>query len=230
MTDGHWVDFWRSHAKTSSESDPQVQVLRTCGGQPIPLSLFQRIVQGLICQMELGPRHVVLDLCCGNGLITSAVAATSRRVVAVDVAPEFVTAARHLGKGNVLPLLADVRKVNFRAASFDRVLLFAGLQYLSHQDTLGLLQRLHHWLVEDGLVYIGDIPDASRRWRFFDTKERRDAYFAGLLVGNPIVGTWFEREWLVYAGLHSGFAQAQILEQDAELPFAHYRYDVLLRR
>jgi SAM-dependent methyltransferase len=230
MMDDGWIGFWRQHAQTTSKSEPQVQVLRTCGGHPIAPELFELLVQRIVSKLDLHPKHAVLDLCCGNGLITNAIAELSGLVVAVDVVPDFVTAAGRSPSGKVQPLLADVRNVSFSAASFDRVLLFAGLQYLSHRDALELLQRVHHCLAEDGLVYVGDVPDASCRWKFFDTKERRAAYFEALVAGHPIVGTWFDRDWLVYAALHCGFVQAEILDQPDALPYAHYRFDVLLRK
>ena len=113
--------------------------------------------------------------------------------------------------------------------SFDRILCYAGIQYLSEQETLFLFKKLRRWIRDGGLVLLGDIPDATHRWRFFDSPERENAYFDALAAAQPIVGTWFDPSWLEKLSRYAGFKSSEFHSQPQTLPYQHYRFDLILK-
>jgi hypothetical protein len=85
------------------------------------------------------------------------------------------------------------------------------------------------FLRPDGVFLLTDIPDADRRWAFFDRAERERAYFESVEAGAPLLGAWYDREWLGRLARYAGFVEAVTIDQPIGLPFAHYRFDLRCR-
>jgi cyclopropane fatty-acyl-phospholipid synthase-like methyltransferase len=227
MTD-YWKSFWLTHAKENQDTEPQMQVLRTLNKQPVSPDVFAAIVDSVVTMLKPEPGHALLDLCCGNGVITRQLINRFGAVTAVDLSEEFVAQIGNGTAANMTAFAADARTVEFPENSFDRILLYAGLQYFSEAETVDLFLRLRRWIRKGGVVVLGDIPDATRKWNFFNSPERESAYFKALRDGNPIVGNWFEPDWLVKLSRHAGFSSALTKLQPQTFPYQHYRLDLLL--
>jgi len=227
MTD-YWKSFWLAHGKESQHTELQVQVLRTLNKQPVAPEAFAAILDSVSAMLKPEPDIDLLDLCCGNGLITKEFISSVRSVTAVDLSEELVSKVKNGTSRNVTTLAADARTVSFPDNSFDRILLYAGLQYFSEIETVELFQRLRRWIRNGGLVVLGDIPDATRRWDFFNSPERENAYFDGLKADKPLVGHWFDPSWLEKLANYAGFVSAALHPQPATLPYQHYRFDLVL--
>jgi cyclopropane fatty-acyl-phospholipid synthase-like methyltransferase len=225
----YWTRFWVDHGAKSRGDDPQSQVLRTSGGRPVTPEVVGILVGELVRLLELDRSRSLLDLCCGNGVLTAELAKSALRTFGVDLSPELIAAARERGAENLEFTVADVRAIELPRTAFDRILLYAGIQYLDEAETVALLERARQWLADGGLLVLGDVPDLRRRWSFFDSPDRRRAYFRGIASGEPIIGTWFDPDWLRHAAVYAGFEKAEILDQDPRLPYAHFRFDARLR-
>jgi len=230
MKDDYWKAFWAEHARTTAYQDIQSQVLRTLNKAPISKAQFQKILKEIEGKMEICTNDEVLDLCCGNGVITKYLASKCKRVVGVDFVPELVAQIDLKKHPNICCIVEDARKVDFNKQSFDKIIIYAGLQYLSYKETIYLFDSVVRWLKSGGLFYIGDIPDRERRWNFFNTDERERAYFDSIKNEKPVVGTWFESEWLIKLGRYTSFKDVEILQQSKGLPYAHYRFGMVLKK
>lgn len=226
----YWKDFWQSHAKSTVADHLQRQVLRTLNKKPIAEEQFHEILKYVKDKIKLAKRDDVLDLCCGNGLITTFLASCCKSVIGVDFAEELISQINLKKYNNISIIVEDIRRVSFEEQSFDKVVLYAGLQYLSYKETVLLFERVMSWLRTNGLFLIADIPDRERMWGFFNSEEREKVYFDTLKNEKPIVGTWFDRDWLVKLGRYVGFKKTKTLSQPKEFPYAHYRFDLLLKK
>lgn len=227
MTD-YWKSFWLTHAKENQGTEPQSQVLRTLNKQPVSPEVFAAIVDSIVVMLKPAPGNDLLDLCCGNGVITRELINRFAAVTAVDLSEVFVAQISSRTAAKITAFAADARTVEFPENSFDRILLYAGLQYFSEAETVALFMRLRRWIRDGGLVVIGDIPDATHKWNFFNSPERESAYFEALRDGQPIVGNWFEPGWLEKLSHHAGFASAVTKLQPPSFPYQHYRFDLVL--
>ena len=230
MTSHHWSRFWTDHASASVGQHDQVQVLRTVERQPIADDRFAEILADIAAKLALTGNEVVLDLACGNGLVARDLAGRCGAVLGVDFCEEFVVQVNALDIPNLAAEVSDITRVRFEDRSFDRVLVYAAHQYLEPVEALQLLESMFAWLRPGGSVLLGDVPDARRMWKFFDNATRRQAYFEALTAGKPIIGTWFDPDWLVHASAQVGFASAAVLSQPPASPNAHYRFDMVLRK
>lgn len=226
----YWKTFWLSHARDHRYAEPQTQVLRTLNKQPVEPHVFDGIVDSIAGMLDHpGPDHDLLDLCCGNGLITRRLLGSFHSVTAIDLSDAFVSQLGDMPEARIEAFAADARTVRFPEDSFDRILLYAGIQYFSEAETIDLFLRMRRWLRDGGVVVLGDIPDQTRRWNFFNSPERERSYFESLQTGRPMVGYWFEPEWLVKLSSYAGFASATIRPQPEPCPYRHYRFDLVVK-
>ncbi|KJV05350.1 hypothetical protein, partial [Methylocucumis oryzae] len=63
---------------------------------------------------------------------------------------------------------------------------------------------------------ITDIPDQQCMWNFFNTDEREMAYFANEAAETTIIGTWYDKQWLLKLAKFSGFSSAELINQPDE--------------
>jgi len=241
----YWRTFGEEHARSTSAQHPQCQVLRTLNKEPIGKAGLARLLKDIEEKMAIQPGDEVLDLCCGNGWITTHLASKCKHVIGVDFVQELIDQIDLEKYPNISTVLADAREVEFEEKSFDKVIIYAGIQYLSYKETDDLFNGIQYlsyketddlfnsivrWLTDGGILFIGDIPNQERIWNFFNTNERAQAYFDSIRNEEPILGTWFSPQWLAELGKQAGFQGIEILSQHDDLPGSHYRFDMALKK
>ncbi len=229
MTD-FWKEYWINHARATVSDPLQRQVLRTINKQPISDEEFQVILKDIEEKIKINGGDEVLDLCCGNGLITTYLAPKCKRITGVDFAQDLPLQIDLVKYPNISIIIEDIRKVQFEHETFDKIIIYAGIQYLSPKETIYFFESVIKWLRDDGVFFIGDVPDQSRLWDFSNSPERQAAYFKSLKNDAPWIGTWFEPQWLTNLGKYTGFEKVDILAQPAHLPYSHYRFDMILEK
>jgi SAM-dependent methyltransferase len=230
MNKDRWVEFYIAHGKTVRDADPQTQVLRTINKQPVSAECWQATLDDVDTKFPVGADDDVLDLACGNGLLTAHLAPRCRSVTSVDISPDLLAALERQKLPNVKTACGDMRTVAFRDGSFSRVLLYACLQHLSEAETIPLVLNAFRWLRPGGLLLIGDVLDFNRLWSFYNTPARQAVYFEACAKEQDPLGTWFDGPWLVRLATHAGFTGAQWLQQGTPQMGAHYRGDLVARR
>ena len=223
----YWKTYWDKHVDSVSSDDPLRQVLRVQDQQPVSAALFAKIAADVVAKLDLHPDHRVLDLCCGNGLLSAEVAKYCHSVVGVDFSETLVKDIGLRGRPNIIGIVSDVLAIKFQPETFDRILFAAALQHFDQAQVIRLFKDQARWLNPGGRLLITDILDSPRIWNFYNNPEREDAYFRNVMDGTPILGTWFDRVWLTKLARHAGFKQAEALDQPEEFLYSHYRFDLL---
>jgi cyclopropane fatty-acyl-phospholipid synthase-like methyltransferase len=220
-----WTAFWKEHGQVSKSSSMQEQVLRTYNKQAVSETVWSNTLQYITDHLELQTDDVVLDLCCGNGLISQYIAPECSKVVSVDVTPEFVDSLSKLDLPNVETVCANVSQLEFPKGSFSIIIIYAGIQYFSLAEVVSLFKKFAYWLKPGGRLFIGDIPDISRTWSFYNSPEREAFYFESCENNNDVVGTWFDKQWLLKLSEYAGFSHTFAIEQPMEQIYSHFRFD-----
>jgi cyclopropane fatty-acyl-phospholipid synthase-like methyltransferase len=226
MKKDYWPKFWISHGKLAADADEHFQVLRTKNKKSIDEECWNKTLDYILGQLELKESDDVLDLCCGNGLITRDISKQCRSVTCVDVVPELVDKINTNQYPNITALVGDIRQLNLERNSFDKILIYAAIQYLNPAETVEWFDQMYKALRVGGMLFIGDIPDRAKLWNFFDSKEREEVYFKSMKEREAIVGTWFEQNWLLKLSQHAGFKSARIVLQPDYMIYCKYRYDM----
>ncbi|WP_221074007.1 class I SAM-dependent methyltransferase [Agarivorans aestuarii] len=226
MSSIKWTQFWKEHGKSTSGHQAQEQVLRTSNKEVVSESVWANTLEYLQNTFEVNDKDVLLDLCCGNGLITQYFSDKCQSVTSVDVTPEFIQQLNALKLPNVEAICTDLLSLDFPKHSFSKIILYAGIQYFSEDEVISLFKKFSHWLKPNGMLFVGDIPDKSKLWDFYNSKEREHFYFERCEERNDVVGTWFEKQWLCKLSEFTGLAEPRAWDQPNEQIYAHFRFDM----
>ena len=220
-----------------NDSDLLYQVGTTVGGNPVSRAQFDAIVNSIKVGLRLEKDDSLLDLCCGNGIITFELAKRVKMVTGVDGSTPYIANARAFKNAdNIRYVLGDVVNVEtwkeeLLGSRANKVLLYASLAYLAPVDFGRILSELKVITESDTVIMIGSILDAKRKLNFFNTFKRRMIYlFKYRLLGKDAgVGRWWTRHEIETIAKKNGYT-CEFIHQNPVIHTAHYRFDVILTR
>lgn len=221
----YWTKFWEDYGRAVADEDEQTQVLRTLNRKPISDKLWRVTLNILADQLKISKEDEMLELCCGNGLISRHFAENCHGVTSVDVSKDLLMQLDNCAHDNVKTIAEDVRDVDFPESSFSKIIMYAGIQYLTIDESVALIKKSFRWLRPDGIIYLGDVPDSEKMWHFYDSPDSEHIYFDNLIAGTPIVGTWYDSVFLDKLGAYVGFAHSELIPQHDDLIYSKFRYD-----
>lgn len=230
MTD--WQEYWNTAPSAFAQGDVLRQVGWTVNGEPIPDAAVDAMVEDIRAGLDLHGGDTLLDLCCGNGFITSRCAEHCAAVTGVDFsAPLIRIAGEHFTSGAVEYVLADVRAIPpvVSRRPYSKILMYGALQHLSPADLGGILDALARSASRGAALLLGAIPDRDRLWHFYDTEERRREYARRVREGTEAIGRWWTAAELSGIAAAHGY-RTRILAQSPVLHTSRYRFDSLLVR
>jgi SAM-dependent methyltransferase len=127
------------------------------------LDWFSAYIGGLL---DLEQSDEVLDLCCGNGLITVRVAKMARRVTGVDFSRVLLQQAHGISNAaNITYVEGDALSLDsvLKGCSFNKAYISAAFQYFDARLGKDVLSGLRRILNLEARVAILDVPDRSRK-------------------------------------------------------------------
>jgi len=224
----YWSEHWKTHSKLD-EKHPQLQVARTKEGKIISNNNWQKTVQSIFKIIQIKENQIVLDLCCGNGLLSKELAWNCKKVVSVDYSQElldkFVTKA-----GNIEKMQSNALNVQFDNNNFDVIIIYFAIQHFTEQEAIELIGKCKNWLKPGGKLLVGDIPELEKKWEFYSTKKYRVNYISSIIKDEPIIGTWFSREFYKSVGEYYNFSETNIIDQEEFMINHNIRFDVLYEK
>ena len=224
----NWQKYWNNLALNNS--DPFRQVART--GQKVEFTdeLIQRITNHIIQNLEIKPSDKVLDVCCGNGMLSQVLAANCKHLTGCDISEELIKMAQaHFSAENITYLSGDARQLStFVKGSFDKINLYFSFQYFdTFQKGFDVIREMKSLIKTDGKIFIGDVPDYDFLQVFYPSYPARFKYHIKQRLGKSEMGKfWKEAEMArICERLNLSY---QRMDQPNDLPYAAYRVDYLL--
>jgi SAM-dependent methyltransferase len=227
-----WKIFFQTYriVEINDDNDLLYQIGATVNGKPITKLQHSEIVNSITTGLELNPKDNVLDLCCGNGIITNDISRIVNKVIGIDGSESYIANARKIKNNhNIIYRCDDV--LNFRkyivGENINKVLFYASLAYFSKEELINILLNLKQENIE--MVYMGSILDKNKKFKFFNTFKRKIHYlFNYLILRNDLgLGNWWSKREIIKIAAAQGF-KIDILDQNPILHTAHYRFDALL--
>lgn len=225
----YWQKHWESNSGFTSKN-PHVKVGRTTFGIPILPENWELTLRFLKQKLRLSKEKNILDLCCGNGLISIEFAKYVQNVYSIDYSKVLIKELEAHKIFNIHSKCADVNLLNFKRDNFDNIIIYFAIQHFSKKETIQLLKKAKSWLKKGGQIYIGDIPDEEKIWQFFNQKKYRSAYFTALENSKPVIGNWFSKHFFLYLGEYLDFKNVEIIRQKKYMINQHYRFDILITK
>lgn len=206
------------------------QVGKTINGKPVGTEQLNLIIDSIHSALDLNSQDIILDIGCGNGLVTRKLAEQVKNIIGIERNKAlFAEALRHKSGLNQHYVNSDVLSYKAENIVANKLYLYEVIQHISHQQIVSFLTHLSSVLVDAGQkIFIGGVPDEERKWSFYDSPERREGLFRSLTdKGADPIGFWFHREEFYFLAKQLGMT-AEIIEQPAALYTSHYRFNCLL--
>jgi len=230
MTD--WQTFWTEYPASLDEREFLRQVGHTIDGQPYSDGQFEAMVATIREALRLKPTDALLDVCCGNGIVTVELSKYSRRVVGIDFSAPLIEIARKFHHpSNLVYHTMSALQVNDGVLGaegpFDRVLMYAALQHFRLEDLDRLLSGFLRHAAPGVVIVLGGVLDVSRKHLFFDTPEKRAMLRTYQREGRDRLGTWWDKD-LVSRSCEAVGLQCHIDDHSPGRPGGHYRFDAII--
>ena len=219
----YWKSYWNKSALDKSLFN---QVQRGSNTENESLLLVE---SHLVELLNLTTTDTLLDVCCGNGLITKQLSKHCSAVLGIDFSPHLIISAKqNMGYSNIEYLVGDATSLTENTSEkFDKIMLNFSFQYFNFKDGLKVVSEMKKLLKPNGIILLGDIPDQKYFWSYYNTFAKRVYYFKQWLFKQPKMGKfWSEIEMMALADTAN--LKGTFLNQNENLPYAHYRFDFLL--
>ncbi|MDP5171535.1 MAG: class I SAM-dependent methyltransferase [Bacteroidia bacterium] len=224
-----WLDYWQQLAST--EQDPLRQVARVRSQGDFEQEDIEKLAGHLAHLLDLQPGDRLLDLCCGNGLLTQRLATRCADITGVDLAPAMIqTAKAQFSAPNISYLVGNVVEVDRLVnGPFDKILLHFSFQYLERKEGEQALAAMSKLLTPTGRIVLGDVPERERLVNFYRNPLIRARYKLDRLRGKDNMGKFWSTAELQQAIAPLGL-QLNRKAQPEGFPYAHYRADFVIYR
>ncbi len=225
-----WKKKWEQIAFT--ESNLMAQVGRISVVSSITNATMIEIEKDIVLKMNILKSDNLLDVCCGNGLLSSLLAKHCQSVTGVDFTEALIqTAQNNFGRAGVSFYWGDAFDLSalFENQKFDKILLYFSFQYFdSFEKGKKVISEMLKLLAPNGVIFIGDVPDYARYGNHYKTVLQRIRFhYVNLRGKNQIGKFWKESEMLKIE--ESLNLSIEIKKQPPHLPYSSYRQDYLLK-
>ena len=223
--------FYKEHPKTCSPIDFWGQVKRTVNGTPVPQDQIDMIEDAVLKGLDLTPEDNLLDICCGNGALSTLFFRHCNNILGVDFSEPLISIANKnfANPPNETYILGDV--IDFcenpiTPDKFTKLLCYGSFSYIDFEKAESMLVNLKKNFSKLERIFIGNCPDKNHFREFYGNKS--------LKVGleddpNSPIGIWRTSNEFISMANHCGW-QAEISKMPNQYYAAHYRYDVILTK
>ena len=227
----NWEKFWNTKPGTFDKSDYFRQVGKTLHGQPLSQSQFDFMISEILQRLNLKPDDNLLDLCCGNGIITNELAKYCKEVVGIDFSrPLIEIANRDHSRTNVGYRCASLLKLDTTTLApmrFNKVLMYDALENFRKSDLPLILKKIVSMTAEPRLILIGGVPRQAKKFNFYNTFEKRLRYLLRRIVNKELIGTWWTEDDFRHAS-ESLSLKCSFHDQSEGLYNRNIRFDIII--
>lgn len=233
----YWEEYWNAYRlkQANSIDDLYFQVGKTVNKKPISPEAFRAMIGDIHQKLRLHKEDTVIDLCCGNGLVTYELSSSVKEIVAVDFAKHLVDTAMQLRsspniayvQGDAIAVLREVLSSS-RAASI-KILMHDALAYFEPRQLDGMLAAIHASGAGKAIAFFATgIPDGDRKWNFYNTPERKQRYLDNQdKIANDGMGRWWSKQEI--AETCARYPVRYAIEDQAAL-LSDYRMNLFVER
>jgi len=223
--------FYKEHPKNCSPDDFWGQVKRTVNGTPVSQEQIDMIVNAVTNGLELKSNDVLLDLCCGNGALSTLLINSCSGGVGVDFSEYLISIANtyFANPDSQIYLFQDALdfcKSPTTPYKFTKMVCYGSFPYVDFDAAEQILSLLNTKFPNLERIFIGNCPDKD----LVDTFYGERAYEAAVISDpDSPIGIWRTQEEFILLAEHTGW-HATIRRMPTQYYAAHYRYDVILTK
>lgn len=228
-----WEIFWSNYRniESSAEEDLFFQVGKTIDKLPISNDIFVSMIENISVALQLKKTDILLEMCCGNGLLTKPLSRICKEVYAFDFMPHLIETARKFKQNdNIVYKTGNAKLDFFKLFSLqnqpNKFLMNDSLGYFTPIELKTIL-RLIISKTNHFSFYITGIPSDELKWNFYNTPERKEVYLQNVQnndESNNGMGRWWKNDEFI--GIADDFKLEVSLKNQPET-ISNYRINVL---
>ncbi|MEL7530864.1 MAG: class I SAM-dependent methyltransferase [Bacteroidota bacterium] len=223
---------WKAHWDQAAEAqDPYQQVARVGGKGPLGEQTLAETAARIASVLQLKPSDHLLDVCCGNGLLTQKLLPHCGQITGVDLSAAQIKLAQKNQQEKLQFLVADATNLEAQLSGpFDHIALYFSFQYLETEaQASACIEQMAKLLKPGGRILLGDVPEREKLGVFYPKQLDRWKYALKLRWGKSLMGRFWSLDEIEAMAIPLGL-KVQRLEQPEHFPYAHYRADFLLEK
>ncbi len=203
----NWKMFWDQYRvrETDNINDLFFQVGKTINGEAISPNVFSDMIGDIRLKLELDSNDVVLEMCCGNGLLSRPLSVFVKKLYAFDFTQRLIEIAKeHNQETNILYSVGDAKGKLDDIFDFEfkpnKYLMNDSLAYFDISDLSSILEQINGPFS----FYITGVPSEDLKFNFYDTEERVKRYNELKELGdeyNDGLGLWWNPESFLNLGV-----------------------------
>jgi ubiquinone/menaquinone biosynthesis C-methylase UbiE len=228
----NWKHFWQ---QIGTQQNPLLQVGRKVGEVVQDEHVLEAYAAYIALTLELSQNDVLLDVCCGNGLLTSYLAKHCKAILGVDFSQTHIDYANiHFASSTVTfqcvdALMLEKKTLNGESFSsgFTKSTLCFSFQYFESEQ-LGL--QVVRGIFKQGVkrLFITDIPDSEHFLVYYHSFLKLARLLKQNLFKQNDMGKFWSEKELLYIAKSLGLKGNKIL-QPAYFPYSAYRSDFIFK-
>ena len=173
----------------------------------------------------------VMDVCCGNGILTHQIAKKCNQITGVDDSEKLLNIAKvNYNDLNISYVNCNALEISqsIDNKKFDKIYLQFSFQYFDKKkDGEKVISEMLKCLKPNGKIFIGDIPNHDNFFEFYGTFMKKLRYLKDRMLNKVSMGKfWKVSELDTICEILE--VNGTYLEQPKQLPYSHYRFDYLI--
>lgn len=231
-----WKQFWQNYrvVEINSKNDLLFQVGKTVEGTIISDKQFKLDVEEIKINLNLQSNDILLDLCCGNGLLSFELSNNVKYVIGLDFSKVYIENARKFCSNEKtdffdINILDSVQLKNILSKyKITKVLMNDCLAYFNPKSIDTIIKLLAEYDVE---ILITSILDKNKIWSFYDSLNRKLEYLIDVwfLKQKSGLGYWWQKSQIEKLAKENGFHPVFFNHHKINHT-AHYRFNVKLKK
>lgn len=226
-----WKAYWNDKARNSD--NPFLQVVRISSKKHVDAKAsLSFIISHISNVLKIEKHDTLLDLCCGNGLLTEQFSSKCKYVYGIDFSPVLLETARKFHNPPKVQYI-EANALNFTTKfkeQVEKIILYFSFQYFdSYSQGEKVIMEMTRALKPGGLILIGDIPDRQHLWEFYNTLPDKLRYYKNKLLEKNEMGKFWSKAELDKICKDNHFVGTHI-KQPESLPYSNYRFDYRIEK
>jgi SAM-dependent methyltransferase len=223
--------FYKEHPKTCAPDDFWGQVKRTVNGRSVSDDQIAMIIEAISSGLDLQHDDILLDLCCGNGALTTFLFNKCLGGLGVDFSEKLIEIAKVNfeklpNQAYVLEDVVDYLHMDPDPLRYTKLLCYGSFAYLDPCRAEEFLRLCCTRFQHASVLYIGNCPDKEQMGTFFTDR----TYVEGIEnEADSAIGIWRTREEFRSIAKKAGWS-ATFRTMPETFYASRYRYDVILTR
>ena len=143
-----WTNFWQEYRNVPIKDDTDLlyQNAHTVNGKPISKDLFNIIISDIGNNLKLNNDDNLLDLCCGNGVITYEISKKVKSTIGIDSSKIYLENANVYKKSDSIKyvemdILDIVTNDKIFSQKFTKVLINGSISYFNKKELKIILEN-----------------------------------------------------------------------------------------